>query len=139
MTIEEKPPLDEALLEHFGVKGMKWGVRKSRPTSNDIRGARAMDASRRRSIAVQIDKTNLASGKAQDREAKKLSDMSMDYLKNPDRATALRLTKGEKVALTILAVGVPGIGTAAAAGTAASRVLVRKAVEKDIKKANASS
>jgi 2-phosphoglycerate kinase len=139
MTIEEKPPLDEALLEHFGVKGMKWGVRKSRPTSNDIRGARAMDASRRRSIAAQVDKTNLASGKAQDREAKKLSDMSMDYLKNPDRATALRLTKGEKVALTILAVGVPGIGTAAAAGTAASRVLVRKAIEKDIKKANASS
>ena len=139
MTIEEKPPLDEALLEHFGVKGMKWGVRKSRPTSNDIRGARAMDASRRRSIAAQVDKTNLASGKAQDREAKKLSDMSMDYLKNPDRATALRLTKGEKVALTILAVGVPGIGTAAAAGTVASRVLVRKAIEKDIKKANASS
>lgn len=27
---ELKPPLDENLLEHFGVKGMHWGVRKDR-------------------------------------------------------------------------------------------------------------
>jgi len=27
---DDKPPLDEALLAHFGVKGMKWGVRKER-------------------------------------------------------------------------------------------------------------
>jgi hypothetical protein len=27
----EKPPLDENLLIHFGVKGMKWGRRKKRP------------------------------------------------------------------------------------------------------------
>jgi hypothetical protein len=30
VTIEVKPPLNEATLEHFGVKGMKWGVRKER-------------------------------------------------------------------------------------------------------------
>jgi hypothetical protein len=29
MVHEQKPPLDEALLMHFGVKGMKWGVRKT--------------------------------------------------------------------------------------------------------------
>lgn len=28
MTHYDKPPLDEALLLHYGVKGMKWGVRK---------------------------------------------------------------------------------------------------------------
>jgi hypothetical protein len=28
MIVEDKPPLDEALLKHFGVKGMHWGVRK---------------------------------------------------------------------------------------------------------------
>lgn len=29
----EKPPLDEALLAHHGVKGMKWGVHKKEETS----------------------------------------------------------------------------------------------------------
>lgn len=33
MSIFEKPPLDEALLEHYGVKGMHWGVRKKRDSS----------------------------------------------------------------------------------------------------------
>lgn len=28
MITAEKPPLDEDLLVHFGIKGMKWGVRK---------------------------------------------------------------------------------------------------------------
>lgn len=29
MIDDDKPPLDEALLMHVGVRGMKWGVRKS--------------------------------------------------------------------------------------------------------------
>jgi len=32
---DEKPSLDD--LVHFGVKGMKWGVRKSKPTSSTER------------------------------------------------------------------------------------------------------
>jgi hypothetical protein len=28
MFIDDKPPLEEAYLEHFGVKGMRWGQRK---------------------------------------------------------------------------------------------------------------
>lgn len=42
--MREKPPLDEALLEHFGVRGMHWGVRKgdyegaSRSTNKEARG-----------------------------------------------------------------------------------------------------
>lgn len=33
MITAEKPPLNEDLLVHFGVKGMKWGVRKQRTSS----------------------------------------------------------------------------------------------------------
>jgi hypothetical protein len=33
--IQEKPPIDEALL-HFGVKGMQWGVRKERTPAQKI-------------------------------------------------------------------------------------------------------
>lgn len=28
MITDEKPPLDEDLLMHFGIRGMRWGVRK---------------------------------------------------------------------------------------------------------------
>lgn len=30
MITQEKPPLDEALLAHYGIPGMKWGRRKDR-------------------------------------------------------------------------------------------------------------
>lgn len=32
MITDEKPPLDEDLLMHFGVRGMHWGQRKARPS-----------------------------------------------------------------------------------------------------------
>lgn len=37
--IEDKPSLDEAL-EHFGVKGMRWGVRKEESDSASDFGAK---------------------------------------------------------------------------------------------------
>lgn len=30
MLVDEKPPLDEALLAHYGIPGMKWGQRRDR-------------------------------------------------------------------------------------------------------------
>jgi hypothetical protein len=38
---ELKPPLDNALLEHHGIKGMKWGVRRDRSGPALLPGARS--------------------------------------------------------------------------------------------------
>lgn len=32
MTTFDKPPLEAVYIAHFGVKGMKWGVRRFRPS-----------------------------------------------------------------------------------------------------------
>lgn len=127
----------EEWLAHYGVKGMKWGQHKA-VTSTDIHNARARTASRQAEISRQIDKVNLAQpGKAQAKEAKKLDEMSLEFLKNPDRATALRLTRGEKVLNGIVAVGFPGVGTGVVAGSVGARVAIRKATERDVAKARA--
>lgn len=34
--MDEKPPLNEETLAHFGVKGMKWGVRRNRPDASGV-------------------------------------------------------------------------------------------------------
>lgn len=135
---------NEFTLMHYGVKGMKWGVTntdkakaavgRSKPNSSEIQSARAKIASKERRLNSQIDRTNLASGKKQEAEAKKLADLSTDYLKDPDRATALRMTNGEKFALGILAVGLPGIGTGVAAGVAGMQRAQRSAVEREQRK-----
>lgn len=41
MSYEDKPPLDQALA-HFGVKGMKWGVRKQATVAGIGVGAGAL-------------------------------------------------------------------------------------------------
>jgi hypothetical protein len=120
-------------LAHYGVKGMRWGVRGAKPTSSQIMDARAKQASRQRAINSQIDKTNLATGKKQEAEAKKLNKMGVDYLKSPDRATAARMTTGEKFGLALLAVGIPGVGTGAAAVAAGSNVIGQKRIARQQK------
>lgn len=37
MITDEKPPLDDALLMHFGIPGMKWGHRKSKRSAAEPR------------------------------------------------------------------------------------------------------
>lgn len=39
MLAAEKPPLGEVYLEHYGVKGMKWGVRQKIDTYNNAKDA----------------------------------------------------------------------------------------------------
>lgn len=128
-------------LEHFGVKGMKWGQRKAKPTTSKILDARALTVGRQRELRRATDQLNLAVAKSPNsketkKAAKELAQLQADYLKNPDRATQWRMTKGEKLALAVLAVGVPGVGTGAAAGVVAARTVRRKAVERDVAKYN---
>ena len=141
-----KPSSPQEALAHYGKKGMKWGVRKddtsaakaavgrSKPTSREVYDARARVGSKVRELNRQIDKTNLATGSKQKTEAKKLASMSTKFLKDPDRATAQRLTTGEKVALSILAVGIPGAGTGVAVGVAGGKLAGRKAIERQQRK-----
>lgn len=141
-------------LSHYGVKGMKWGVTntdkgkgtsantdkakkavgRSKPTSKEIHNARAKMASKERQLIRQIDKTNTASGKQQKVEAKKLNEISTDFLKDPDRATALRVTNGEKAALALLAVAFPVVGTTYSATYATASRVSRASVERQQRK-----
>lgn len=127
-------------LEHMGVKGMKWGKHSAaKPTSGDINDARIRDAGRIREMNAQTDKLNLSKtgSKAQGDAAKKLVNMRASYLKNPDRATALRMTKGDKAVAAVFAIGLPGAGTLGVAAGITARVAIRKSVERSVAKANA--
>lgn len=57
MLVDDKPPLDEDLLMHFGVPGMKWGHRKARDTGGS--GRSGGSASPKKPMSVKT-KTILA-------------------------------------------------------------------------------
>lgn len=118
---EEQDPND---LEHVGVLGMKWGHRKT-GTSNQIVRARGNVWAQRNSIRRQESKvSNSSSDKLHGAETVKLNKMKADYLRNPNRIIAARMTTGGKVVTTIL---FGPIGLGAIAGTSArSRVIENK-------------
>lgn len=103
----------ETFLEHHGVKGMKWGVhKKARPSDADIKSARlsvrAHDAATMNK-AVEVATSKKGTAKRAKAE-KDLKSLEMAHLKNPDRITATRLTKGEKIFNTALIVATGPIG-----------------------------
>lgn len=128
---QDEKPLPADILAHHGVKGQKWGVTK-KSTTADIQDARARVGSQVRAINSQRDRVNLSTGATQKREVKKLHDVEMNFLKNPDRETALKLTKGEKFISGLIAVGIPGVGTAAVGADVAIRAHARKQIRKQI-------
>ena len=132
----DKPDLNE--LAHYGVKGMKWGHRK-RYTSQDIRDARIRNNSRVNALARTADELSYQlslnpNSKKTKAAARDYGTLTTDYLKSPDRATALRMTTGEKAAAAILAIAAPGPGTLGVAIGSTVRVSARKAQEKSLKK-----
>jgi hypothetical protein len=135
---DEKPSLQE--LKHYGVKGMHWGQHKrsafgdivksvesdmvankfndpKHPTGSQIRDARSRVTAQRK--AIRSTKKDIRKGKrrGEDITGKKseLSKMTTDLLRNPDRITASRMTKGE--ATVSLIFGDPGSVAGAALKT----------------------
>jgi hypothetical protein len=101
-VITEEKPGTPAELVHFGVLGMKWGVRRSQGThsfkaKNPTAAKRAAEIGRAR---ASVKKTKTAyKAETDPGKQKQLKDV---HLNNPDRATALRLTKGEKIVAGLL-------------------------------------
>jgi hypothetical protein len=52
MIVEEKPPLNDELLVHFGIKGMRWGVRKDRGTPSSNSGPRFNVTTKQKVVAT---------------------------------------------------------------------------------------
>lgn len=102
MLHNEKPALDDNLLEHHGIKGMRWGVRKA-VSRSDIRTARK--SVKKDARAHLKNQAKFVVGKS---SRQSLHDTRLKFLTNPDRATAARLTKGETAVLALLAPGVVG-------------------------------
>lgn len=134
--IAGNPPLEE-VVQHFGVKGMRWGVRRTTYKSGEIKDARRRSQSLARGVQNAEDKVNLAKTPAAKASAQKEWDKaSKDWLRSPDRATAMRMTAGEKAAAAMLVAVTAGGAAPFVAGYGGLRVGVRKANEKVIRDLN---
>lgn len=114
----EKPSLEE--LSHYGVKGMRWGVRK-KYSAADIRAARSRQKGRLDEFTT-ARKAHAKSLSTNDGRKIGSTGATMDakrraLLRHPDRAVALRMTRGEKAVTAILGgpLGVVAIGVTSAA------------------------
>jgi hypothetical protein len=105
----------EDFLEHFGVKGMRWGVRKPRSSNADIIQARKNQARRKRAGNKEARAGNAT-------EAQKLKD---EYNTHPDKAVAELHTTGEKVGSVATYAALHPFQTLAAAAVARSVYLHR--------------
>jgi hypothetical protein len=96
---------------------MKWGERKAAPSASDIHRARARS---------QLQKTNALTEK----DRKKRVALIDAYNNHPDRAVALRYTRGEKAVLGILAAS--GVATIPIGVISTARVVSRKRLERKL-------
>lgn len=129
-----------AELFHYGVKGMRWGKRKDKPSSADIEVARANQSARVARVNEKFVKSVTARDKGERAAAKaEYQKLNQVFLDHPDRVTAMRMTRGEKAVLALIAVGIPGPGTVGAAAAAGGNVAGRKIVERAQKKRKAAS
>ena len=101
---------DEALA-HYGVKGMKWGVRKSKPTSSDISKARARVNRDLATLSNKADKVSTAKGtRAKNAALKDVHRFANEAKARDDASIASRMTAGEKYTVGALTVFTGPVG-----------------------------
>lgn len=109
---EEKPSLEKTLV-HFGVKGMKWGQRKSR-------GKQIVEARERHNS--RIDRLQRLTMKADDAQSKKrrqdllneIHKIAKEGKESGDIDMGAKMTRGEKIGLLVLTGGLGNIVVKAA-------------------------
>jgi hypothetical protein len=126
LTHQELEQQGAEFLAHYGVLGMKWGQHRAKANAHDIHAARTRLARDR----VAVDRAHNKASKVKDPQQRQAAKASADrlhanYLNNPDRVIANRLTTGEKV-LTALFLTPVGAATVIGATSARSRRIERK-------------
>lgn len=128
---EDTMELGEDVLAHYGVMGMKWGRHRAQANGDDIRAARARVGKEKTKLKSAHRKaTEIGDRDKRQAALKEVGKMRADFLKNPDRVIASRMTRGEKQLSLVLGlvtgVGLVPVGAAIAGTSAASRRIERK-------------
>lgn len=121
-TVEEilaRSGIKDDSLQHFGVKGMRWGIRKAedsadgssakpkkstKPTNADIKSARERQKTRAREFeeaSAEYYTSRTAKGEAA--AERLMRNKEWELYNGPDRDIADRMTTGEKVVTGIFA------------------------------------
>lgn len=152
MITVDKPGSPSEILEHFGKKGMKWGVRNEAVRSAGSTAKKASDPNRAaaeafrqknptaktKANAIHTARSNVEKQKKafeKEKDPGKREKLRKEYLNNPERATALRTTRGEKVVMGVLmgTFGVPtGILGVGLAGYTGHRIAKRQKIERKL-------
>jgi hypothetical protein len=130
-VISTEKPGSPADLVHFGVKGMQWGVHKTQGT-RDFYAKNPTSKQRTKAIETARESTHKTkTAYKKEKDPKKRANLKTVHLNNPDRPTALRLTRGEKVVLGLLNF-TPGLNVLTSVGNviAVGAQGKRRAVEK---------
>lgn len=140
-----KPSLEDAL-EHHGVKGQRWGVRRQEKLH--AQGQKLQEKAKNpnnsnrknRNLQIKIARTNVASRQIEIQRLARMSDKAKTpeerqkydalatkkasaLFNHPDTLTASRLTTGEKVTRGLLIAGtIAAVGANAAAGRSGGSV-----------------